>query len=92
MAEKHKKIALSHIAEVFAENKAENRDIWFSGGVSANFDFVPQNILAWTTRETPRATGTFIHQRMALALILMEQKVNIAKKLLTHRFAMAEMR
>ncbi|MBQ8755130.1 MAG: helix-turn-helix domain-containing protein [Lentisphaeria bacterium] len=70
MAEKHKKIALSHIAEMFAENKSGIRNIWFSGGVSANFDFVPENILAWTSRESSKVTGTFIHQRMALALVL----------------------
>ena len=70
MLKKHKKIALSHITEMFAESKVGNRDIWFSGGVSANFDVVPQNILVWTTKETPGAVGTFIHQRMAVALML----------------------
>ena len=70
MAEKHKNIALSHIAEMFAKNKPAIRNIWFSGGISANFDFVPENILAWTSRESSEVTGTFIHQRMALALVL----------------------
>ena len=70
MAEKHKKIALSHIAEMLSVNKPETRHTWFSGGISANFDFVPENILTWTSRESDGVTGTFIHQRMALALVL----------------------
>ena len=60
-----KKSALKRIGQLLPE-----RGGIFSGGVRADFDFMPQDILVWKSGRNLNVTGTSIHQRMILKIIL----------------------
>ena len=59
------KSALKRIGQL-----AANRSGTFSGGVRADFDFMPQDVLVWKSGRNLNVTGTSIHQRMILKIIL----------------------
>ena len=60
-----KKSALKRIGQLLPERSGT-----FSGGVRADFDFMPQDILVWKSGRNLKVTGTSIHQRMILRIIL----------------------
>ena len=70
MTKKKKNIALTHISKLFSEKHAEMKNSLFSGGVSADFDFIPENIIVWQSSRTLNCSDTSIHQRMILKIIL----------------------
>ena len=70
MTKKKKNIAITHIDKLFDETHKEAKNSLFSGGISADFDFMPENIIVWKSSKTLNCSDTSIHQRMILKLIL----------------------
>lgn len=63
-------IAITHIDKLFTETHAGMQKSYFSGGISADFDFMPENIIVWRSSNTLNCSDTSIHQRMILKIIL----------------------
>lgn len=70
MIKKQKNIALTHILRLLDSKKSEMQNSLFSGGISADFDFMPENIIVWRSSKTLNCSDTSIHQRMILKIIL----------------------
>lgn len=71
MTKKQKNIAITHIYNAIAENPQAMQDSpRFSGGITADLNFIPENILVWQSSQTLKVTDTSIHQRMILKIIL----------------------
>ena len=70
MTKKNINIAITHIGKLFAEKHTELQNSYFSGGISADFDFMPENIIVWKSSKTLNCSDTSIHQRMILKIIL----------------------
>lgn len=70
MTKKKKNIAITHIDKLFDATHKEAKNSLFSGGVSADFDFMPENIIVWKSSKTLNCSDTSIHQRMILKIIL----------------------
>lgn len=63
-------IAITHIDKLFTETHTGMQKSYFSGGISADFDFMPENIIVWRSSNTLNCSDTSIHQRMILKIIL----------------------
>ena len=63
-------IAITHIDKLFTETHTGMQNSYFSGGISADFDFMPENIIVWRSSNTLNCSDTSIHQRMILKIIL----------------------
>ncbi|MBR2426444.1 MAG: helix-turn-helix transcriptional regulator [Lentisphaeria bacterium] len=63
-------IAITHIDKLFTETHTGMQKSYFSGGISADFDFMPANIIVWRSSNTLNCSDTSIHQRMILKIIL----------------------
>ena len=70
MTKKKKNIALTNICKLLAEKHKEIQNSLFSGGISVDFDFMPENIIVWKSSRTLNCSDTSIHQRMILKIIL----------------------
>lgn len=70
MTKKQKNIAITHICNVLAKNPLPMQNPLFSGGITADLNFIPENILVWRSSQTLKVTDTSIHQRMILKIIL----------------------
>ena len=70
MTKKNKNIAITHIDKLFTEKHTGMQNSYFSGGISADFDFMPENIIVWKSSKTLNCSDTSIHQRMILKIIL----------------------
>lgn len=70
MAKKQKNIAIYHNIQNKADLLSSHEQDFFSGGISSDLDFMPENILVWKSHKTLRVTGSYIHQRMILKLVL----------------------
>ena len=70
MTKKKNNIAITHIDKLFTEKHTGMQNSLFSGGISADFDFMPENIIVWKSSKTLNCSDTSIHQRMILKIIL----------------------
>lgn len=70
MAKKVKNMALSHILEAIGKNALKVPQALFSGGISADAPFLPEDILVWKSSSEQTVTDVSIHQRMILKIIL----------------------
>ncbi len=63
-------LTLKRIRHLVSEQGGLLSGSLFTGGIRADFDFMPQNILVWKSARNLKVTGTSIHQRMILKIIL----------------------
>ena len=70
MAKKNKNMALSHILETIGKNPLRPPAALFSGGISSEVPFFPEDILVWKSSSEQTVTDVSIHQRMILKIIL----------------------
>ena len=70
MAKKVKNMALSHILGAIGKNALKVPQALFSGGISADAPFFPEDILVWKSSSEQTVTDVSIHQRMILKIIL----------------------
>ena len=70
MAPPIEKRVLKHLQKIVSEQSRTLSGSLFTGGVRADFDFMPQDILVWKSARTLNVTGTSVHQRMILKIIL----------------------
>lgn len=70
MAEKTKNIALSYILKAIGQNSLKPPRTLFSGGVSVDAPFFPEDILVWKSSSERTVSDVSIHQRMILKIIL----------------------
>lgn len=63
-------LTLDRIRKMLPEQNEVLSGRLFSGGIRADFDFMPQDILVWKSARNLKVTRTSIHQRMILKLIL----------------------
>lgn len=70
MTKKQKNIAITHINTILAKKPLPAHNPLFSGGITADLDFIPENILLWRSSRTLKVTDISIHQRMILKIIL----------------------
>ena len=70
MAEKDKNMALSHILAAIGRNSLKPPGTLFSGGLSAEAPFFPEDILVWKSSSDRTVSDVSIHQRMILKIIL----------------------
>ena len=70
MTKKQKNIAFSHITAALDQKDGKKENPLFSGGITGELDFIPENILLWRSSKTLKVTDTSIHQRMILKTVL----------------------
>ena len=77
MAEKDKNMALAHIMQAIGSHSLKPPHTLFSGGLSSDAPFFPEDILVWKSSSDQTVTDVAIHQRMILKIILSGELVSI---------------
>lgn len=70
MTKKHKNMAISNIINTLKNHPLKMPRNLLYGGISADFNFMPEDILVWQLGENLDVSNTSVHQRMILKIIL----------------------